>query len=45
MFGPTWSEGQGLSKESLWEVQLVEDDADALQIICYVIYYRNNNML
>ena len=44
IFGPTWSEGQGLSKESPREVRLVEDDADALRIIYYVIHYRNNNV-
>ena len=44
MFGPTWSEGQGLSKESPREVRLVEDDADALQIICRVIHHRNNDV-
>jgi hypothetical protein len=44
MFGPTWSEGQGLSKESPWEVRLVEDDADALRIICCVIHHRNNDV-
>jgi hypothetical protein len=44
MFGPTWSKGQGLSKESPREVRLVEDDADALQIICCVIHHRNNNV-
>jgi hypothetical protein len=44
MFGPTWSEGQGLSKESPREVRLVEDDADALRIICCVIHHRNNDV-
>jgi hypothetical protein len=44
MFRPTWSEGQGLSKESPREVRLVEDDADALQIICCVIHHRNNDV-
>jgi len=44
MFGPTWSEGQGLSKESPQEVRLVEDDADALRIICCVIHHRNNDV-
>jgi hypothetical protein len=44
MFGPTWSEGQGLSKESPREVRLVEDDADALRIICCVIHHRNDDV-
>jgi hypothetical protein len=44
MFGPTWSEGQGLSKESPREVRLVEDDANALRIICCVIHHRNNDV-
>ena len=44
MFGPTWSEGQGLSKESPREVRLVEDNVDVLRIIYYIIYYRNNNV-
>jgi hypothetical protein len=44
MFGPTWSEGQGLSKESPREVRLVEDDADALRTICCVIHHRNNDV-
>ncbi len=44
MFGSTWSEGQGLSKESSWEVRIVEDDADALRIICCVIHHRNNDV-
>jgi hypothetical protein len=43
MFGPTWSEGQGLSKESPWEVRLAKDDANALRIVYYVIHYRNND--
>lgn len=41
MFGPHWSEGQGLSKESPREVPLVEDDADALRTICCVLHHRN----
>src|SRR5262249_24550771 len=44
MFGPHWSEGQGLSKESPREVPLVEDDADALRIICCVIHHRNDDV-
>jgi hypothetical protein len=44
MFGPHWSEGQGLSKESLREVPLVEGDADALRIICCVIHHRNDDV-
>lgn len=44
MFGPTWSEGQGLSKESPQEVRLVEDDADALRTICCVIHHRNDDV-
>jgi hypothetical protein len=44
VFGPHWSEGQGLSKESPREVPLVEDDADALRTICCVIHYRNDNV-
>ncbi|KAK8080121.1 hypothetical protein PG997_007939 [Apiospora hydei] len=42
MFGPNWSEGQGLSKESPKEVELVEDDADAMYAICCVIHHRND---
>ena len=44
MFGPTWSEGQGLSKEPPREVRLVEGDADALRIICCVIHHRNDDV-
>jgi hypothetical protein len=44
MFGPTWSEGQGLSKEFPREVRLLEDDADALRTICCVIHHRNNDV-
>lgn len=42
MFRSDWSEGQGLSWESPNEVQLDEDDADALRTICYVIHHRND---
>ena len=45
MFGPTWSEGQGLSRESPREVRLVEDNADALRIICCIIHHLNNDVL
>jgi len=44
MFGPHWSEGQGLSKESPREVPLVEDDADDLRTICCVIHHRNDDV-
>jgi hypothetical protein len=44
MFGPTWSEGQGLSNEYPREVRLVEDDADALRIICSVMHHRNDDV-
>jgi hypothetical protein len=44
MFGPNWSEGQGFSKESIWEVPLVEDDVDALRTICCVIHHRNDDV-
>ena len=44
MFKPYWSEGQGLSKESPRDVLLVEDDVDALRIICCVIHYRNEDV-
>jgi hypothetical protein len=44
MFMPHWSEGQGLSKESPPEVLLVEDDADALRTICYVIHHCNDDV-
>jgi hypothetical protein len=44
MFGPTWSKGQGLSKESPREVGLVEDNTDTLRIICYIIHHYNNNI-
>ncbi|KAK7927593.1 hypothetical protein PG985_004591 [Apiospora marii] len=42
MFGPNWSEGQGLSKESPKEVPLIEDDPDATFAICCVIHHRND---
>lgn len=45
MFGPHWSEGQGLSKESPKEIRLEEDDADALHTILCVIHHRNNAVL
>lgn len=44
MFGPHWREGQGLSKEHPREVPLVEDDADALRTICYIIHHRNDDV-
>jgi hypothetical protein len=44
MFRPQWSEGQGLFKESPWEVPLVENDADALRTICCVIHHRNDDV-
>jgi len=44
MFGPNWSEGQRLSKESPGEVCLEEDDAEAMRIICYVIHHRINDV-
>ncbi|PVH91823.1 hypothetical protein DM02DRAFT_702762 [Periconia macrospinosa] len=42
MFGPRWSEGQRLSKESPTEVTLPEDDADAMRTICYIVHHRND---
>ncbi|KAI9732940.1 MAG: hypothetical protein M1818_007373 [Claussenomyces sp. TS43310] len=41
MFGPHWSEGQGLSTESPREISLVDTDANALRTICLVIHHRN----
>lgn len=37
-----WPKGEGLSKEHSKEVPLVEDDADAIRIICCVIHHRND---
>ncbi|KAK8059867.1 hypothetical protein PG996_009797 [Apiospora saccharicola] len=42
MFGPNWSEDQGLSKESPKDVPLAEDDPDALYAIMCVIHHRND---
>jgi len=42
MFGPNWSEGQGLSEESRRSICLEEDDPEALRIICCVIHHRND---
>lgn len=44
MLGPNWSEGQGLSKKTSREILLVEDDAEALRIICCVIHHRNDDV-
>lgn len=44
MFGPHWSDGQDLCKESPKEILLVEDDADALRTICCVIHHRNDTV-
>ncbi|KAK8128074.1 hypothetical protein PG984_009182 [Apiospora sp. TS-2023a] len=38
MFGPNWSEGQGLSKESPKELPLVEDDPDAMSFTIEMIW-------
>src|SRR5437667_9691364 len=42
MFGPDWTEGQRLSKESPTEVPLLEDDADAMWMICCIVHHRND---
>jgi len=42
MFGPDWSEGQRLSKNSPTEVPLLEDDADAMWTICCIVHHRND---
>ena len=44
MFGPNWSEGQGLSAQNPPEVSLKEDDANALRIIFLVLHHRNTDM-
>jgi len=44
MLGPDWSEGQGLSRGGSREIILVEDDAEALRIICCVIHHRNDDV-
>jgi hypothetical protein len=42
MFGPHYSEGQNLGDTSTGpkEVQLPEDDADAMEIICSLMHFR-----
>lgn len=42
MFGPHWSEGQGLSEKSPKEVRLEEDDAAAMRTVCNVIHFCND---
>jgi hypothetical protein len=42
MLGPCWKEGQGLFEGR--EVSLMEDDADAMRTICYVIHLRNDDV-
>ena len=42
MFGPTWSEGQRLSREPPTEVPLPEGDADAMRTICFIVHHRND---
>ena len=44
MFGPNWSEGQGLSEQSPRQVIMEEDDPEALRIICCVIHHLNDDV-
>lgn len=44
MFKIQWTESQGLSKESPGKILLVEDNADALRILCFVIHHRNDDV-
>lgn len=41
MFGPDWSEGQGLASQSPPEIPLEEDDASAFRIILCVLHHHN----
>jgi hypothetical protein len=42
MFGPDWYEGQRLSKDCPTDVELPEDDAYSMWILCSLIHYRND---
>ncbi|KAK7178318.1 hypothetical protein PSPO01_15627 [Paraphaeosphaeria sporulosa] len=42
MFGPNFSEGQGLRVNRLKEILMPEDDANALEIICNILHLRND---
>ena len=44
MLGPRWNDGRGLSEAHTHEVSLMEDDADAMRTICYVIHLRNDDV-
>lgn len=44
MLGPNWCEGQELSKGSLLEVSLAENDVDAVRTICCVIHHCNDDV-
>jgi hypothetical protein len=44
MFGPHFSEGQGLTSNPAGqkEIEMPEDDADALELVCCIIHVRND---
>jgi hypothetical protein len=42
LFGPYWSEGQKLLKESPMTLPLPQDDANAMRTICYILHHRND---
>jgi hypothetical protein len=45
MFGPDWKEGHNmLDQDGPVELQLPEDNADALKLICAIIHHQNNKV-
>lgn len=42
MFGPNFSEGQGLTADIRKEILMPGDDANALEIICKILHHRND---
>ncbi|KAH6972716.1 hypothetical protein BKA56DRAFT_526386 [Ilyonectria sp. MPI-CAGE-AT-0026] len=44
MFGPHWNEGQEMSSQCPREVFLVEDNPDAMYVICSILHHCNTNV-
>ena len=42
MFGPHFSEGQDLKADCLKEISMLDDDSNALEIVCNILHLRND---
>jgi hypothetical protein len=44
LFGPNFREGQDIGKDTIKEISMPEDDAEALEILCNILHLQNSKV-